>query len=72
MSNENDKPKSVAVLGLPAGPLRLAIEKAKREADLIAEAAVVMAKLRRRVYLAYIAEGFNEDQALALTRDYLK
>lgn len=47
---------------------RAAIERLRREIGDALEAAVLVAKIRRAHYLAYIAEGFTEAQALELCK----
>ncbi len=48
--------------------LKGALEALKRNADTMIEYACVMATIRRRSYLAHVAEGFTEVQALELCK----
>lgn len=44
------------------------LEKLKRNLPNIIEAMQLSAKIRRSAYLAFVAEGFTEEQALELVK----
>jgi len=56
------------LVSMPLKPDQLAAdsEKLARHADLLIEQQRVVARIRRAAYLAYLAEGFDEAQALQL------
>lgn len=49
-------------------PFRASLEELKRNFDVLMDYADIKAKLRRQVYLAYVQQGFTEDQALELCK----
>jgi len=58
------------IVGLPAKPdeIRAAVESLKRNAEAFIEMGVVMARIRRAHFSAYIAEGFTPAEALELCK----
>ena len=58
------------IVGLPtkANEIRAAVESLRREADAFIEMGVIMARIRRAHFTAYIAEGFTPTEALELCK----
>lgn len=58
------------IVGLPTKPdeIRAAVESLKRNAEAFMEMGVVMARIRRAHFTAYIAEGFTPAEALELCK----
>lgn len=48
--------------------LRAAMEQLRRSLPIMAEMAVEVAKIRRVMFDAYVAEGFTEEQSLELCK----
>ena len=61
----NDKPTVIDMPGKP-DQFAAAVEHAKRQLAATIELQQHLAKVRRAAFLAYVAEGFNEAQALEL------
>ena len=49
--------------------LKASLEALKRNTEAMIEYACLMAKIRRKAYLAYVGEGFTEEQALELCKN---
>ncbi len=62
---DDDRP-NIVQLQTKQDPIAAAGDHVRRNYDALCENAKLIAKLRRIAYLAYVAEGFNEQQALEL------
>ncbi len=58
------------VVGLPSGKdeMKAAIAQLKRNLPELVEHAKLIAEVKRAAYLAYVEQGFTEEQALELTK----
>lgn len=71
MSNDDKTPKHPHVIELGAkNPLQIAVDDLRARMPLMLEHAALMAKIRRASYLAHLAEGFTEAQALDLCKTF--
>jgi hypothetical protein len=67
MNDSGDGPKIVELVG-DRDKFRGAIDAMRRDLSNHIEYAQLQAKLRRASYLAYVGEGFTEQQALELCK----
>lgn len=61
-------PKNPSGIAGPAEKMRAALNQAMEMLPLEAEAAVMLAKVRREKFKAYVREGFTESQAIELLK----
>lgn len=70
MADDNDdKPNlSVVQLATPLDPLQKILADSERNQETLVKLQTNLARVRRAAYLAYVKEGFTEEQALHLCK----